>query len=602
MRTAAILSIALLSFGPAAAQQEPEVTSHESAITFSSKVNMVSVPVVVRDAEGHAIGNLKQSDFQLFDKGKLQVITKFTVEKTEARSTQAPAQPPGAPTKTAAAPLPAKADLPHRYLAYLVDDIHLKSGDLLNTRQAINRHLDESLDARSRAAIFTTSGRMLIDFTNDRDKLHKAVNSLLPWTNGSQNVCPEISYFMADWVTNRSLVLSGFANDSWGTSQPATPMPSSKSTQPPPPPPPPTAASLHDDTPGGLLQDVIDIAMKLCGAPNLMAVRTIVHQIAAQGERETGLSLGSVSDVVHKLSAMPGTRNLVFVSPGFVVGRDLRLGESDVFEQAIRANIAVNTIDMRGLYTLMGDPSMPPLPSGAQPQGSMSTYRIEEASEAANVLEELAGNTGGRYFHDDNGLKEGINQLAARPEYLYVLGFSPQDLKNDGSYHMLKVKVANLRNMSLQVRRGYWAPNHAVDSAEEAGDEIKEAVFSLDEIQDIPVDIQTELFRLNDEKTELTVTEHLDAGALKFRKTETRNNDTVTVVTGVFDANGNYVSGIQRVVELRLRDQTLASLQKAGIRVQETFNLAPGRYVVRTVVRDGDGKAMAAHNNGVEIQ
>jgi hypothetical protein len=158
-----------------------------------------------------------------------------------------------------------------------------------------------------------------------------------------------------------------------------------------------------------------------------------------------------------------------------------------------------------------------------------------------------------------------------------------------------------LRNVTLQVRRGYWAPNHAVDAAEQARDEIREAVFSRDEVQDIPVDVQTEFFRLTDEKTELTVTGHLDAGALQFRKAQDRNNDTVTVVAGLFDANGNYVSGIQRIVELHLRDQTLAGLQRSGITIKEVFNVAPGRYVVRMVVRDAEGKTMAARNKGVEI-
>jgi len=153
----------------------------------------------------------------------------------------------------------------------------------------------------------------------------------------------------------------------------------------------------------------------------------------------------------------------------------------------------------------------------------------------------------------------------------------------------------------LQVRKGYWAPNHAIDAAEQAKDDIREAVFSRDEIQDFPVDVETEFFRSADQKTELTVTEHLDAGALHFRKAESRNSDTVTVVTGLFDANGYYVSGIQRVVELRLRDQTLANLRNSGITVEETFHMAPGSYIVRMVVRDAEGRTMAARNKGVEI-
>ena len=67
---------------PAAAPNkgEPEVVTHEAPVTFSSRVNLVSVPVVIRDKDGHAVGGLKQGDFQVFDKGKPQVITKFTIQ------------------------------------------------------------------------------------------------------------------------------------------------------------------------------------------------------------------------------------------------------------------------------------------------------------------------------------------------------------------------------------------------------------------------------------------------------------------------------------------------------------------------------------------
>ena len=44
-------------------------------------VKLVVVRAVVRDSQGHAIGNLQQEDFQVFDKGKPQVITQFDVEQ-----------------------------------------------------------------------------------------------------------------------------------------------------------------------------------------------------------------------------------------------------------------------------------------------------------------------------------------------------------------------------------------------------------------------------------------------------------------------------------------------------------------------------------------
>src|SRR5512140_1994934 len=61
-----------------------EVSSREAPVTFSSRVNLVLVPVVVRDGQGHAVGTLKQDDFTLLDKGKPQMITRFSVEKPAA--------------------------------------------------------------------------------------------------------------------------------------------------------------------------------------------------------------------------------------------------------------------------------------------------------------------------------------------------------------------------------------------------------------------------------------------------------------------------------------------------------------------------------------
>ena len=57
------------------------MASHDEPALFKARVNLVMVPVVVRDRKGNAVGNLKQEDFQLFDKGKPQYIARFSMEQ-----------------------------------------------------------------------------------------------------------------------------------------------------------------------------------------------------------------------------------------------------------------------------------------------------------------------------------------------------------------------------------------------------------------------------------------------------------------------------------------------------------------------------------------
>jgi hypothetical protein len=342
--------------------------------------------------------------------------------------------------------------------------------------------------------------------------------------------------------------------------------------------------------------------LPICVEEALVKLREAARTALTFGDRETASALGALRDVARKLSLMPGNRNLVLVSPGFLLTRDHRTDEYDVIERAIRANVVVNTIDMRGLFANIpgGDASQQPYHS-PEAMNYLEQADREAATKADDVLAEVANGTGGTFFHNDNDLKGSLNLLAARPEYVYVLGFSPQELKFDGAYHGLKVSLKNSANLTVQARRGYWAPKHAVDSAEAAKEEIQETVFSREEIQGIPLNIQTEFFDSGDQKFDLTVTAQLDVKGLRFNRTQDRSNDTLTVVAGLFDPNGNYIAGVEKVVELRLRDRTLETFQNAGINVKENFKVAPGRYLVRVVVQDAGGKTITARNGGVEI-
>jgi hypothetical protein len=154
----------------------------------------------------------------------------------------------------------------------------------------------------------------------------------------------------------------------------------------------------------------------------------------------------------------------------------------------------------------------------------------------------------------------------------------------------------------VQARRWYYAPGRATDPAEQAKEEIREAVFSRDEVQDLPVELHLQFFKSSDAAATLAVLARLDLRHVMFRKAEDRNKNTLTIVSSVFDQNGNFIKGIQKILDLNLKDQTLEALSAAtGVTVRTNLDVPPGNYVVRLVVRDSEGQSMAARNGVVKI-
>ncbi|HEV3200715.1 MAG TPA: VWA domain-containing protein, partial [Bryobacteraceae bacterium] len=156
------------------AQNPPEIAQHDEQAAFKAKVNLVMVPVVVRNAQGNAVGNLAKENFLLFDKGKPQEIARFSVEKTAVPTNEAGNKPPvalegGDPVVIT----------PERFVTFVFDDIHLASGDLAHVREAADKHI-ESMVPTDRLALYSISGEMSQDFTDDRAKLHAALARIRP--------------------------------------------------------------------------------------------------------------------------------------------------------------------------------------------------------------------------------------------------------------------------------------------------------------------------------------------------------------------------------------------------------------------------------------
>jgi len=557
------------------------MSSHDAPATFSAKVNLVMVPVVVRDAKGQAVGTLRKEDFQLFDKGKPQAISKFSVEK--AGETTIPAQ---VATDDAAldkggtravAPAAPAAPIAQRFVIYLFDDVHTGTPDLIQARNAADRHFAEDLDAATRAAIFTTSGQGNVDFTGDRAKLHDALMKLMarPTLGPVGSECPDLTYYTADLIQNKNdrMALQVAAEEVLATCQP-------------PPPGPQTAQSMQQAE-----QNAENVS------------RGTAARVLALGERDTRLAFTVLEDAIRRLSAAPGDRTLILVSAGFFLTDDLRFEETDIMDRAIRANVRISSLNARGLYTLIpgGDASTNTTVVSPRVLNAKAQYQGDSALAEEGIMEELADATGGRYFHNNNDLKAGFAQVAASPEFVYVLGFSPQNLKPDGAYHALQVKLTNARGLDAQARRGYYAPKHLPDPEEDAKREIQEALFSRDELLDIPMELHMQFFKSSDMTAKIAVLARVSVKNLRFRKANGRNNDNLTILSGVFDRNGNYIQGTQKTVEMRLQDATMEKVLNSGITVRTNFDVAPGSYVIRLVVRDSEGQTMAARNGVVEI-
>jgi VWFA-related protein len=545
-------------------ETKSEVSMQDTGTTFKLRVNLVQVHVIVRDSRGKPVDNLHKENFLLYDNGKLQAITTFGVETAKSRMERAEA---AAKTQTGEEEAPAggSVSLPERFVALTFDDIHLKMEDAAYVRVAAAKFLN-AISPGDRIGIFSTSGRLTQDFTSDKELLKHKLLGLMPRSamGGHITDCPDVSHYMADLIENK-----------------------------------------HDDQ---ALRVVVDETLqcmfagdqRMLGQAQAAAVSAVMMALNA-GDEDNNVTYHQLELVLRDLAAKPGERVLLLASPGFLTTTDM-LNALGIVDRANRANIVINALDTRGLYS--------PEPGGDITQNNSdtvltghlkSTYRLAEQFELHFALMDMAYGTGGTFFHSSNDLEGGLKLIGGVPEVSYVLGFSPQNQKMDAKYHTIRVTLAGKQKYVIQARRGYYAPKRLDDPREMEKQEIQEALFSQDEIHDLPLRLQTQYFKTGHTDARLSVVSHLELEGLHFHKAEGRNLDNLTVATAVFDGNGNFITGGEKIVQMRLFDTTFEKLSQTGLTVKSSFEVKPGKYMIRQVVRDSEGAQIAARNGTVVI-
>jgi len=579
-----LLSLSLLVVGVLSAAQAPtgqnsgdkEIATQEvqSPFKVQAQRNMVLVRVIVRDSNSRPVSGLQKADFRLFDNGKPQDIDQFGVEtsgRAQATSPQTPEKEPGDETGSERAPA---YPTPRNFQALYFDDVQMRYEDIVYSRDAADRYLAATLTPTGRVGIFTSSGQGNLDFTDDRNQLHDTLFALRPRpilpTN--ENACPNISPYQAYLIVEQ--------ND------------------------PNAIAVASDEAIQCECQGMTGPALQSCEAMAGQQIQGESVMVMNQWETEYMNVLRGLEQVIRRIALLPGQRSVIFVSPGFLT-YNLETQVTDVEERALRANVVVNTLDPRGLYTVIpgGDASQQPrvIPSSSYLNGIKDQMTMEEISRAEDVLSTLAVDTGGQFFHNSNDLDAGFRRVGALSEVSYVLAFSPHNLKFDGRFHKLKVSLVNPRGLTLQARRGYFAPKASEDAATKAKEEIEDAVYSQDDMRELPIDVHTQFYRVNESDVRLAVFTHLDMTSLRFQKEQDRNLNDLTFITVLFDRDGKYVKGIEKELKFRLRDATLAKLTQSGITLKTEFDLRPGTYMVRQIVRDSQAGQLSGLSRTVEI-
>jgi VWFA-related protein len=433
-----LCSLVFISRGFAAAQQPGE--QRNTAPTIQLNVNKILIPVVVRDRQGRVVGDLKQEDFQVFDNDKPHPISAFTVErggadpKSETSSGTNSASNSPSPTEQHA-PLKDTGQaliLPKRILVFLFDDMHLAAADLVYAKKAAGSALDRALDDSGMAAVVTTSGKTNSGITRDRAILLNAISTIQSRSlyRSDAAECPRIDYYQADLIENK--------HDSAALGD--------------------AVRQVFDCSPG------LDVKFDYNVAQN--TAESAARRVLNVGNQDVRATCATIAEFVRRMAPMPGQRTLILVSPGFLsVEQEAMAAEEQIIQLAAQSNVTISALDARGLYTTEltasdHSPSFSTIGGGGGSVQQQGDYRRTAMRLSEAAMSELADGTGGTFFHNSNDLDAGFKALTEAPEVVYLLELSLDNIKPDGSYHRLKVKVTR-DGMQIQARRSYLLPKPA---------------------------------------------------------------------------------------------------------------------------------------------
>jgi VWFA-related protein len=564
-----------------------------------ARAEIVQLDAVVTDAKGTVVRDLTQADFQILEDGKPQAVSQFFVvtrSRPAVVATPAPSDPGVVVTASSATTPPAaETAAPGRQVVILVDDLHIGLHSMVEAKRSLRRFVDEVASPDDTIAVVTTSGAGPIQqLTRDRAVVGQALERLVTRepssaTNRSARLTPE----------QAALVLKGdraalqLGIDTVMT-EPGTLLDANS----------PQAAV--EAGPAG--QSAAGAAAGATGATRDAVEKVAQREVERQAVqllnealRYSLATLNTLEDVVRSFARMPGRKLCLVVSDGFLDGAGSRESRSldlrRVLDAATRSGTVVYALDSRGLLT-GSDASAATV--GASP-GLQA--RVDRAADQIkrDTLITLSDGTGGFLVRGTNDPLGGLRRMLDDNEAYYLMAYEPTNIKRDGRFRKIEVRIASRPQFNVRTRTGYYAPDASkpapptrvaapaltAPSLSVSPAEARTLLSAPIDAGGIPVVLRADYVDLPPTGSQVLVRAQVDLANMRWQEAAGRHRADVELLGGVFDAAGQPVGApFGRRAELALDAGEYERARAAGLPYQQWLALPPGRYEVRLLARE----------------
>ena len=316
----------------------------------------------------------------------------------------------------------------------------------------------------------------------------------------------------------------------------------------------------------------------------------------------TDRRLEALRSVAEKLSHLQQKKSLIYFSSGMDrTGIENQSELRAATNAAVRANLAIYTMDLRGLQALVagGEAQNASLRGTSAYSGQSSINALNSNFTTQETLVTLASDTGGRAYLDSNDFSQVFKGVQQDTSTYYLLGFHSTNPARDGRYRRIAVKV-NIPGVKVDYRRGYYAPADYRHSTKEDKElQLEQELASELPTTDLPLYLSAAYFRLEVNKFFIPISLVVPGSEIPFTRSSDRDKATLDVIGVVLDSEHHPVTRIRDTVNLAV--DTSSEVRKKNVQYDTGLSLPPGKFHLKFVVRENQTGRMGSFETDLNV-